>query len=105
MDVGDILRIPISHGDGNYYADETTLSELNQNGQVIFRYCDPTGSLEPENNPNGSKDYIAGIVNEQGNVLGMMPHPERAVETILGGSDGLAILKSIVYSFTNRAFS
>jgi phosphoribosylformylglycinamidine synthase len=102
MDVGDVLQIPISHGDGNYYADETTLSELNQKGQIIFRYCDPNGSLAPQHNPNGSKDYIAGIINEAGNVLGMMPHPERAMESILGGSDGLAILKSIVYSFTNR---
>ena len=97
---GDVLRIPISHGDGNYYADDATLAELEANGQVVFRYCATDGSLTPEANPNGSRSHIAGIVNTAGNVLGMMPHPERAVEAALGGTDGLVVLRSLLQAFT-----
>src|SRR4030042_473729 len=75
---GQVLRIPISHYEGNYFADEATLRELEANNRVVFRYCDPTGEINEEGNPNGSAHNIAGIVNREGNVLGMMPHPERA---------------------------
>lgn len=84
---GEIIQIPVAHGEGNYYCDEETLARLKQNNQIVFTY---------ENNPNGSLENIAGIVNEQGNVLGMMPHPERAVDPLLGGADGLNLFKSIV---------
>ncbi len=95
---GQALRMPISHGEGNYYADEATLDALEAAGRVVFRYCDAGGRVTPEANPNGSARNIAGIVNGRGNVLGMMPHPERAVEALLGGADGLAIFRSIVRS-------
>jgi phosphoribosylformylglycinamidine synthase I len=95
MGEGAVLRIPISHGDGNYYADDATLARLERNGQVVFRYSDGQGNVTAEANPNGSRANIAGIVNEAGNVLGMMPHPERAVEAILGGTDGLRIFGSM----------
>ena len=94
MGEGDVLRIPISHGDGNYYADDATLARLERNGQVVFRYADGQGNVTAAANPNGSRANIAGIVNEAGNVLGMMPHPERAVEAVLGGTDGLRIFRS-----------
>ena len=97
---GDVLRIPISHGDGNYFADDETLAALEANGQVVFRYCAADGSLDLSANPNGSRSHIAGIVNRAGNVLGMMPHPERAVEAALGGTDGLVVLRSMVHAFT-----
>ncbi|TKC14815.1 phosphoribosylformylglycinamidine synthase subunit PurQ [Robertmurraya kyonggiensis] len=84
---GERIQIPIAHGEGNYYCDEETLEKLKANNQIVFTY---------ENNPNGSLENIAGIINEQGNVLGMMPHPERAVEKILGGADGLKLFQSIV---------
>ncbi|MRH44909.1 phosphoribosylformylglycinamidine synthase subunit PurQ [Aquibacillus halophilus] len=84
---GEIISLPIAHGEGNYYCDEATLQKLKENNQIVFTYT---------NNPNGSISDIAGIVNQQGNVLGMMPHPERAVEQILGGTDGLKLFKSIV---------
>ena len=100
---GDVLRIPISHGDGNYYADDETLAALEANGQVVFRYCASDGALTPEANPNGSRSHIAGIVNDKGNVLGMMPHPERAVEAALGGADGLVVLRSIAQAFAGAA--
>jgi phosphoribosylformylglycinamidine synthase subunit PurQ / glutaminase len=83
----EVIQIPVAHGEGNYYCDEETLASLKQNNQIVFTY---------ENNPNGSLENIAGIVNEQGNVLGMMPHPERAVDPLLGGADGLNLFKSIV---------
>lgn len=85
---GEVLNIPIAHGEGNYYCDEETLNRLKANNQIVFTY-------EGEN-PNGSVEDIAGIVNERGNVLGMMPHPERAVDELLGSADGLALFKSIV---------
>ncbi|KQL27646.1 phosphoribosylformylglycinamidine synthase subunit PurQ [Psychrobacillus sp. FJAT-21963] len=84
----EIIQIPIAHGEGNYYCDEETLATLKENNQIVFTYA--------SENPNGSLEDIAGIVNERGNVLGMMPHPERAANDIMGGSDGLALFKSIV---------
>jgi phosphoribosylformylglycinamidine synthase len=95
---GQVLRIPISHGEGRYYADEATLRDLNANNQVVFRYSTPDGTLTDAANPNGSLENIAGICNKTRNVLGMMPHPERCAEDILGGHDGLYIFKSIVES-------
>jgi len=91
---GQVLRIPISHGEGNFYADPQTLQSLEQGGQIIFRYSSPDGRVTRDANPNGSLRNIAGIVNARGNVLGMMPHPERACEPLLGGADGLWILRS-----------
>ena len=93
---GQVLRIPISHGDGRYFADEATLDELERTGRVAFRYCNARGDVTLEANPNGSIRNIAGIVNERGNVLGMMPHPERAVEALMGGEDGLPIWRSVL---------
>ncbi|MDO8587024.1 MAG: phosphoribosylformylglycinamidine synthase subunit PurQ [Armatimonadota bacterium] len=93
---GQVLRIPIAHGEGNYYCDPETLARLEANGQILFRYCDEQGSLTDEANPNGSLANIAGIVNERGNVAGMMPHPERASESVLGSEDGQFVLKSLV---------
>jgi phosphoribosylformylglycinamidine synthase len=93
---GDVLRVPISHGEGRYYADEATLDDLESSGRVAFRYCSPEGDITPEANPNGSERNIAGIVNERGNVLGMMPHPERASEALMGGSDGLVLWRSVI---------
>ncbi|MFP7171261.1 phosphoribosylformylglycinamidine synthase subunit PurQ [Terribacillus halophilus] len=85
---GQEIQIPIAHGEGNYYCDDATLEELKQNNQIVFTY---------KNNPNGSRADIAGIVNKAGNVLGMMPHPERAVEDLLGSSDGLAMFRSVLH--------
>jgi phosphoribosylformylglycinamidine synthase len=96
--IGDVLRVPISHGEGSYYADEATLDALEAGGRVAFRYCTPEGAITPEANPNGSLRNIAGIVNERGNVLGMMPHPERAGEALMGGSDGLVLWRSVIES-------
>jgi phosphoribosylformylglycinamidine synthase len=90
-----VVRIPIAHGEGNYTADNATLKELEKNKQVIFRYCDEKGRVTDEANPNGSMLNIAGICNRKRNVLGMMPHPERCSEAILGGIDGKFILDSI----------
>jgi len=90
-----VVRIPIAHGEGNYTADSATLKELDKNKQVIFRYCDEKGRVTDEANPNGSMLNIAGICNKKRNVLGMMPHPERYSEAILGGIDGKFILDSI----------
>ncbi len=91
-----ILKIPIAHGDGNYFADEKTLKEMKKNNQIVFRYTTPTGDITIDANPNGSLDNIAGICNKKGNVLGMMPHPERAGETVLGSIDGLSVFQSII---------
>jgi len=92
---GEVLRIPIAHGEGNYYHFEDEIRRLEDNGQVVFRYVDRDGNVTTEANPNGSVNNIAGIVNETGNVLGMMPHPERAVEDILGSVDGLKVFESL----------
>jgi phosphoribosylformylglycinamidine synthase I len=102
MTRGQVVRIPISHYEGNYYADEATLSELEANSQVVFRYCAPTGEITDAANPNGSMNNIAGIVNRSGNVLGMMPHPERAGEKIVGGVDGNLFFESIIDEVTRR---
>jgi phosphoribosylformylglycinamidine synthase len=95
---GTVLQIPISHGQGNYYADPETLDLLERSGRVVFRYCDAAGNVTREANPNGSARNIAGIINERGNVLGMMPHPERAGEPLVGGSDGNRIWESLIRS-------
>ena len=95
---GQVLRVPISHGEGNYYADTDTLDRLESRGQVAFRYCTPDGEVTEGGNPNGSARNIAGITNERGNVLGMMPHPERCCEEIVGGTDGRVIFESIIAS-------
>ena len=95
---GQVLRIPISHGEGRYYADEQTLAALNRQGQVVFRYSTPEGKITSEANPNGALENIAGICNERRNVLGMMPHPERCCEPLLGGADGRYIFESIIRS-------
>ena len=96
MEPGDTLCVPIAHGEGNYYCDEDTLKSLQDHSQVVFRYCSPEGELGDEFNPNGSRDHIAGIVNKKKNVLGMMPHPERASEEILGSCDGRKIWESLL---------
>ena len=93
---GQVLRIPISHGEGRYVADDETLSVLESCGRVVFRYCTAAGDVTAEANPNGSLNNIAGIVNERGNVLGMMPHPERACEGLMGGEDGLPVWRSVL---------
>ncbi len=93
---GQVIRVPISHGEGNYFATPDVLKKLEDNGQVAFRYCAPDGKITPESNPNGSLSNIAGIVNERGNVLGMMPHPERCCESIVGGEDGLYLFNSVL---------
>ena len=94
--LGQVLRIPISHGEGNYFADRGTLDELESAGRVIFRYSDDTGNVIDETNPNGSQRNIAGISNTNGNVLGMMPHPERCCESVVGGEDGRFIFQSLI---------
>ncbi|MEL7833357.1 phosphoribosylformylglycinamidine synthase subunit PurQ [Fodinibius sp. Rm-B-1B1-1] len=91
-----VLQIPVAHGEGNYFTDQDQLKELNDNDQVVFRYCDADGNATEEANFNGSVDNIAGICNTQRNVLGMMPHPERAVEKIIGSDDGKHIFKSVL---------
>ena len=93
---GEPLYIPVSHGEGRYYASPEDLRELEMNDQVVLRYCNAEGVPNPESNPNGSFDNIAGIINRKGNVMGMMPHPERACMPILGGDDGLSIFQSII---------
>ena len=91
-----IITIPIAHGEGRYYADQTTLKELEDNEQILFRYCNNKGEITQESNPNGSLNNIAGIVNKQGNILGMMPHPERASDTLLKATDGRGLFTSII---------
>jgi phosphoribosylformylglycinamidine synthase len=96
FEAGQVLRLPIAHGEGNYVADEQTLDSLFDNGQVLFTYSDPDGQANDTTNPNGSARHIAGITNVAGNVLGLMPHPERAAESILGSADGLALFESVL---------
>jgi phosphoribosylformylglycinamidine synthase len=91
----EVLTIPIGHMEGNYFCDATTLQELQSSGRVIFRYCYPSGEITADANPNGSLDNIAGICNQGRNVLGMMPHPERASEPELGGIEGFKIFESL----------
>ncbi|MEQ1857345.1 MAG: phosphoribosylformylglycinamidine synthase subunit PurQ [Longimicrobiales bacterium] len=100
---GQVLTIPIAHGEGNYEADEGTLARLEGEGRVVFRYVNALGEATEQANPNGSWHNIAGIVNEGGNVLGMMPHPERAMEPIVGSSDGAPLFASLVASLVGSA--
>ena len=100
---GQILRVPINHNEGFFYADPETLKQLNERGQVLFRYCSPEGEVSDAVNPNGSLENIAGIVNQAGNVMGMMPHPERACEKILGSEDGGLIFASMIRRWKGEA--
>jgi phosphoribosylformylglycinamidine synthase len=93
---GQVLNIPIAHGEGCYFADDATLAKLNANDQILVRYCDATGAVTDASNPNGSRENIAGICNESRNVFGLMPHPERACDPALGSTDGLVILQSLL---------
>jgi phosphoribosylformylglycinamidine synthase subunit PurQ / glutaminase len=95
-------KIPIAHGEGKYYADKETLKKLNENKQILFRYCDENGEINPKSNPNGSAENIAGICNAEANVFGMMPHPERAASEPLMNTDGLCILNSII-NYLNKS--
>jgi phosphoribosylformylglycinamidine synthase I len=95
LEDGDLIRLPISHGEGRYVADPATLDELEAAGRVVLRYADADGGVTAEANPNGSERGIAGIVNEAGNVLGLMPHPERASEAEVGGTDGLHLFRAL----------
>jgi phosphoribosylformylglycinamidine synthase len=97
---GDVLEIPIAHGDGNYFAEDDTARRLVDNNQIVFKYCNPEGGITEDSNPNGSMLNIAGIVNESGNVLGLMPHPERAADPSLRHTDGQKMFNSIIQSFT-----
>ena len=99
---GQVLKIPIAHGEGNYFADAETLDRLERNRQVIFRYVTPEGDVTPDANPNGSLANIAGICNERRNVVGLMPHPERACESALGSDDGKVVLESVVSALITR---
>jgi phosphoribosylformylglycinamidine synthase len=102
---GQILRIPIAHGEGNYYAEPAVIERLEKNRQVIFRYTTSDGTVTPEANPNGSAANIAGICNEARNVVGLMPHPERACELALGSADGYVVLESAVRAVTHGMFA
>jgi phosphoribosylformylglycinamidine synthase len=95
------LKIPVAHGEGNYFTDENTLKELEDNNQIVFKYCTSVGSITNESNPNGSIMNIAGIINKNGNVMGMMPHPERSSDSVLGKTDGSLIFKSLVNNIFN----
>ena len=95
MTPGSVLRIPIAHAEGNYVCDDATLAELRREDRIVFRYCEPNGAITEAANPNGSRDNIAGICNHSRNVLGLMPHPERACEDLLGSSDGRDIFRSL----------
>lgn len=96
LPAGKVLRIPVAHGEGNYYCDPETLKQLRDQNRIVFRYCTPQGELADEANPNGSLDAIAGICNERGNVLGMMPHPERCMEPEMGSTDGRQLFLSLL---------
>jgi phosphoribosylformylglycinamidine synthase len=102
MTKGQLLRIPIGHGEGNFFADADTLKSIEDNDQIVFRYADALGHVTPEANPNGSLNNIAGIVNRQRNVLGMMPHPDRSYESVLGSADGKLIFESMVNALVVR---
>jgi phosphoribosylformylglycinamidine synthase subunit PurQ / glutaminase len=100
---GQVLRIPIAHGEGNYFAEPDVLARLKANRQVVFRYTDAAGEIRDEANPNGSAAAIAGLCNEARNVVGLMPHPERACESVLGSTDGLIVFESAVESLASGA--
>jgi phosphoribosylformylglycinamidine synthase subunit PurQ / glutaminase len=103
LKAGSVLRIPIAHAEGNYVCDDATLEELEREDRVVFRYCDERGEATIEANPNGSRDNIAGICNRERNVLGLMPHPERACEDLLGSSDGSDIFRSLAATLAAHA--
>jgi phosphoribosylformylglycinamidine synthase subunit PurQ / glutaminase len=96
FNIGEVIKVPIAHGEGKYFADDATIKSLNENNQVLFRYCDANGNLSDAANPNGATDNIAGICNKNRNVFGMMPHPERAADPVLGNTDGRKVLESIL---------
>jgi phosphoribosylformylglycinamidine synthase I len=98
---GQVLRLPIAHGEGNYYADPETIAALESSGRIVFRYCDAAGHLSAASNPNGSLNAIAGICSERRNVVGLMPHPERACESPLGSKDGLVLFESVVHALAH----
>lgn len=98
LTAGTVLRLPIAHGEGRYYADAATLEELERERRVVFRYVERDGRVTPEANPNGSLNNIAGICNARGNVVGLMPHPERAYDRLIGGDDGLRVLSAVLRS-------
>ncbi|HJZ82581.1 MAG TPA: phosphoribosylformylglycinamidine synthase subunit PurQ [Pyrinomonadaceae bacterium] len=95
LKIGSVLRMPIAHAEGNYVCDDATLDELRRHNQIVFRYCDAAGNASDAANPNGARDNIAGICNRRRNVLGLMPHPERACEDLLGSSDGREVFRSL----------
>jgi phosphoribosylformylglycinamidine synthase len=98
---GEVIRLPVAHGDGNYFADAETLDELEAEGRVVFRYTDAAGNVTPAANPNGAQHNIAGICDARRRVLGMMPHPERLIEPMLGGDDGRRLFESLVASLVH----
>jgi len=100
---GAVLRMPIAHAEGNYVCDDATLDELQREQRIVFRYCDPRGEISDAANPNGARDNIAGICNRERNVLGLMPHPERACEDLLGSSDGREVFRSLAGSLAAAA--
>lgn len=102
FETGQVIRVPISHGEGNYFAPPDVIAELEANDQIVVRYCDATGDITDAANPNGSVGNIAGICNRAGNVLGMMPHPERCVEPLLGGADGRLFFESLVGAYVRQ---
>jgi phosphoribosylformylglycinamidine synthase I len=102
LDLKKAYKIPIAHGEGRYYAKPEVLKELNDNQQILFRYCDAQGKITDEANPNGSLENIAGVCNANKNVFGMMPHPERAADTMLGNTDGRFLLDSLLVKIANR---
>ena len=102
LEAGEVLSIPIAHAEGNYVCDDATFDELEANNQIVFRYCDENGEISNEANPNGSRSNIAGISNKEGNVLGMMPHPERACEELLGSNDGRDIFRSLTKAIAEK---
>ncbi|HHX28430.1 MAG: phosphoribosylformylglycinamidine synthase subunit PurQ [Bacillota bacterium] len=104
-DPGEVIRFPIAHGEGNYYAEPDVLDELERTGRVVLRYVDGSGRPTREANPNGAARNIAGIINEKGNVLGLMPHPERCAESILGGEDGRRVFLSMIKSLESGALA
>ncbi len=105
LDKNRPLKIPIAHAEGRYFASESDLSKMRQNGQILFRYCNQEGEISKEHNPNGSVENIAGVCNESKNVFGMMPHPERAADDELGNTDGRLILESIIKTFEEKRVS
>jgi phosphoribosylformylglycinamidine synthase len=103
MEFQSVLRIPIAHAEGNYVCDDATFAELKRDDRIVFRYCDPNGNVTKAANPNGSRDSIGGICNGSRNVLGLMPHPERACEDLLGSSDGRDIFRSLAATLAAAA--